>query len=124
MKILLIDDSPDLRHLTKTALAKNGYAVAACRSAEEGIRHARQERPNLILMDVMMPGIGGAAAAMTLKADPQLKDIPVVFMTALITGREKDSEGIGVTIDGLNYQTLGKPYEIERLLEVVKAHAK
>ena len=122
MRILLIDDDKDLCHLTKTALSKHGYEVVAFHEAEAGIKYAQNTKPNLILMDVMLPGLGGAEAVKVLKADALLKNVPVVFLTALVSGQEKGLEGINVS--GLHYQTLGKPYEIETLLEVVKKFAK
>lgn len=122
MRILLIDDDKDLCHLTKTALTKHGYEVSAFHNAEDGIKYAKNSHPNLILMDVMLPGLNGAVAVKLLKSDPQLKDIPVIFLTALVLGQEKGLEGINV--GGLHYQTLGKPYEIETLLGVVKKFAK
>lgn len=120
MNILLIDDDKDLCYLTKTVLAKGGFEVAFFGNAEEGIAYARQNKPNLILMDVMLPGVGGADAVRELQKDSELKDIPIVFLTALITGKEE--ENINVNVDGLRYRTLGKPYEINKLLEVAREY--
>ena len=124
MRILLIDDDKDLCHLTKTTLTKNGYEVVAFHEAEAGIKYAKNSKPNLILMDVMLPGMNGAEAVRALKTDPQLKNVPVVFLTALVAGEETNLEEMGLSFNGLHYQTLGKPYEIEKLLEVVKKFAK
>jgi len=124
MRILLIDDDKDLCHLTKTTLTKNGYEVVAFHEAEAGIKYAKNSKPNLILMDVMLPGMNGAEAVRALKTDPQLKNVPVVFLTALVAGEETNLEEMGLNVNGLHYQTLGKPYEIEKLLEVVKKFAK
>ena len=124
MRILLIDDDKDLCHLTKTALIKQGYEVNAFHDAETGIKYAKNAKPNLILMDVMLPGLSGAEAVKALKADAVLGNVPVIFLTALVAGEEKNLEDVGLNVDGLHYETLGKPYEIEKLLEVVKRHAK
>ena len=124
MKILLVDDDEDLCHLTKTALTKHGYEVIAFHDAEAGIKYAKNFIPNLILMDVMLPAMSGAEAVKALKADPQLKNVPVVFLTALVAGEETNLEERGLNVDGLHYWTLGKPYEIEKLLEVVKKRAR
>ena len=118
MRILLIDDDKDLCHLTKTTLTKHGYEVSAFHNAEDGIKHAKNFNPGLILMDVMLPGLNGAEAVKHLKSDPQLKNVPIIFLTALVSGQEKGLENIKV--DGLHYQTLGKPYEIDGLLKIVK----
>lgn len=124
MRILLIDDDKDLCHLTRITLIKHGYEVSVFHDAVSGIKHAQSSKPNLILMDVMLPGVSGAEAVKALKADLQLKNIPVVFLTALVTGEEKSLEEAGLNVAGLNYRTLGKPYEIEKLLEVVRQYAK
>lgn len=124
MRILLIDDDKDLCHLTKTALSKHGYEVAAFHEAEAGIKYAKSSKPNLILMDVMLPGTNGAETVKALKTDALLKNVPVVFLTALVAGEEKNLEDMGLNVDGLHYRTLGKPYEIEKLLGVVKKCAR
>ena len=122
MHILLIDDDHDLCHLTKITLAKHGYQVSTFSDAEAGIKSARNNKPNLILMDVLLPGISGAEAVKTLKSDSQLENVPVVFLTALIAGEEQNLENINV--DSSYYRTLGKPYEIDQLLKVVRECAK
>lgn len=122
MKILLVDDDKDLCHLTRTALIRHGHEVAAFHDAGAGIKHAQNIIPDLILMDVMLPGIGGAEAVSALKADPRLMEVPVVFLTALVSGRKDNFEEINV--NGAQYMTLGKPYEIETLLGVIRSFEK
>ena len=109
MRILLIDDDKDLCHLTRTALTKHGYEVSAFHDAAAGIKYAQTNKPNLIFMDVMLPGVNGAEAVKALKTDVQLKNVPVVFLTALVDREEKNLEDMGINVDGLNYRTLGKP---------------
>jgi len=84
------------------------------------IEEIKAHKPDLILMDIMMPAISGAEAARSLSKDPLLKDIPVIFITGLILNGEEDLEESGIMIDGTAYPTLGKPYEIDALLELVK----
>ncbi len=124
MKITLIDDDKDLCHLTKIALSKHGYEVSTAHDAATGIKFVQDSKPNLILMDVMLPGSSGAEAVKILKSDPQLNHVPVVFLTALITGEESNFGKMGLNVDGVHYPTLGKPYEIEQLLDVVRQYAK
>ena len=123
-KILLIDDDKDLCHLTKMALTKHGYEVVTAQDAATGVKYAQDNRPNLILMDVLLPGASGAEAVGLLRKNPQLKNIPIVFLTALMTGEEKNIQDEGLNIQGLNYPALGKPYDIEDLLDVVRKYAK
>ncbi len=124
MQILLIDDDKNLCHLTRIALTKHGFDLAVAHEAATGIKQAQQDKPSLILMDVMLPDISGAEAVRFLKSDPQLKDIPVVFLTGLISSGEKGIQEGGLKVDGLNYLTLGKPFEIEDLIEAVRKYAK
>lgn len=124
MKILLIDDDTDLCELTKKVLTKYGHEVAAFYESKAAIAHARQSKPNLILMDIMLPGLSGPEIVKELKADPQFQTVPVVFLTGLVTGEETNFQNEGVAVGGINYPTLGKPYEIEQLLNVVKKYGK
>jgi len=79
--ILIIDDSPtDVKVLTG-ALEKAGHKVTAVTDAEKGIAAAKAERPDLVLMDVIMPGMNGFQATRTLSKDPETSSIPVVIVT-------------------------------------------
>lgn len=80
-KILIIDDSPtDVRVFT-TLLEKVGHQVDAVSTAEEGIERARADLPELVIMDVIMPGMNGFQATRTLTRDPKTANIPVVMIT-------------------------------------------
>jgi len=118
-RIWLVDDDRNLADLTKVALVKNGYEVVIFHEARKAINEAKKTIPDLILMDIMMPQISGAEAVKELKRDPSLKNVPIIFLTALISCEEEDLEKSGITIDGISYKTLGKPYEIESLLKIV-----
>jgi DNA-binding response OmpR family regulator len=118
-KILLIDDDRNLADLTRITLTKNGYKVSMLHSADNITEEINVHKPDLILMDIMMPGISGAEAVRNLKGNPLLKDIPVIFLTGLVLGGEEEIEKPGISVDGKMYQTLGKPYEIDELLALV-----
>ncbi|MBU6421017.1 MAG: response regulator [Gammaproteobacteria bacterium] len=79
--ILIIDDSPTEVHVLKTWLEKNGFATISAESGEEGIRKAREEKPDAIIMDVIMPGMSGFQATRQLSKDPDTSSIPVVMVT-------------------------------------------
>jgi len=119
-KICLVDDDMDLTNLTKIALVKKGYEVTIFNDSRKAIEGIRKRKPDLILMDIMMPKMSGAEAVRELKKDPDIKDIPVIFLTALISEREADVEESGISIDGINYKTLGKPYEMDELLKLIE----
>ena len=79
--ILIVDDSPTEIHVLKTMLEKNGFAVASASSGEEGIEKARAEQPDLILMDVDMPGMNGFQAAREITTNPDTSSIPVIIVS-------------------------------------------
>lgn len=118
-RILLIDDDHDMADLVKAILTSEGYGTLQAFSSQEGIETAKRERPDLILMDIMLPGMNGGEAVKILKSEPLVRDIPVIFLTALLSGSE-EAEQDGVVIDGHRYRVIGKPFEIKHLLETVK----
>ncbi len=81
-KILVVDDSPTERHVLVELLTSNGYQVSTAESGEEGIEKAKAELPDLILMDVVMPGLNGYQATRTLTRDEATKHIPVIVCTS------------------------------------------
>ena len=118
--IMVIDDDQDLPELIKAILLKEGYQVSAYHDAESAIADVKMQKPDLILMDVMLPGLNGAEAIKEIRKDPVNKNIPVIFLTGLVSGRDGDLTEAGMHVDGLKYQTLGKPFEIKELLALVK----
>ena len=123
-RILIIDDDWDLADTIKAVLEYADYDVLLSHKAQQGINLAKEQKPDLILMDVMMPGTDGAAAVRLLKEESALKDIPVIFLTALVSDDDTHSEyeNIGsLNVGGIEYPALAKPFENERLLEKIKA---
>lgn len=116
-KILVVDDEEKLTNNVKVFLELNGYDVCVAHNGKEGIAKARAEKPNLIVSDVMMPVMDGYTMLKELKFDQQLKDIPVVMLTA--------KEGLSdlCEIEGAA-QFLPKPFDLIALLDVVSKHAK
>ena len=80
--IMIVDDSPTEVHIFKTALERHGYETVAARDGDECISLAREVRPDLILMDVVMPGVNGFEATRTLTRDPETKEIPVIMISS------------------------------------------
>ncbi|UCH77695.1 MAG: response regulator [Candidatus Coatesbacteria bacterium] len=81
-KLLLVDDTDTILLFLKTLLAGQGFDFLTAKNGEEAVAKARQERPDLILLDVFMPVMDGIEACRVIKGDPTLKDIPVVVVTA------------------------------------------
>lgn len=82
-KILLVDDSKFLRLATERALVRIGYAVSTASDGEHALQMAREKRPDLILLDMLLPGMTGPEVLKALKKDPATADIPVVVLTGL-----------------------------------------
>lgn len=89
--ILLIDDEPDIRAIAELALgAVGGFRTLLAASGPEALARLDGERPDLVLLDVMMPGMDGLATFAAIRARPELADVPVVFMTAKVQRGEVD----------------------------------
>jgi signal transduction histidine kinase/CheY-like chemotaxis protein len=114
--ILAIDDDPNTLELLERSLSRAGYRVRTARSGEEGLQLARELRPAAITLDVYMPQLDGWAVLSSLKADPELADIPVVMLTML------DSRNIGYALGASDYLT--KPIDRDRLLSVLHKYRK
>ncbi len=119
MKVLVVDDDEDIRKVGRLSLEKVGkLQTVMAASAAEGVALAASERPDVILMDMMMPGTDGLTALATLRADPALRGIPVIFMTAKVQRHEVDhylrAGAIGVIQKPFDPMAL--PGEVRRIL--------
>jgi twitching motility two-component system response regulator PilH len=110
-KILIVDDSPTERFVLTQILAGGGFDILTAESGEEGISRAKQLQPDLILMDVVMPGTNGFQAARTLARDVATKDIPVILCT---TKNQASDKVWGMRQGALDYLT--KPVDGSMLL--------
>jgi CheY-like chemotaxis protein len=83
MKVLIVDDEPDIRRIARLGLARvGGMEVVEASNGAEGLLRAKEERPDAVLLDVMMPAMDGPATLARLREDPATAGIPVVFLTA------------------------------------------
>ncbi|MBW2000402.1 MAG: response regulator [Deltaproteobacteria bacterium] len=82
-KILVIDDELDMRIYVSTLLETGGYVPLTAKDGEEGLELARRERPSLIILDILMPGMSGLMVFQALRKDPEMKNIPVVILSAI-----------------------------------------
>ncbi|MES9843879.1 MAG: response regulator [Candidatus Sedimenticola sp. PURPLELP] len=80
-KVLIVDDSPTETHVIKNIVESGGYTALTAPDGESGIEEARQSKPDVILMDVVMPGLNGFQATRQLTKDPETADIPVIMVT-------------------------------------------
>jgi len=115
-RILVVDDEEDILELVRFNLAREGYSVICTTSGEETLKIARKEHPDLIVLDLMLPGIDGLEVAKVLKNDPKTKDISIVMLTA--KGEEPDIV-TGLELGADDYVT--KPFSPRILVARVRA---
>jgi CheY-like chemotaxis protein len=116
-KILIIDDDIIAQNMLRSTLSGAGYSVIAALNGDDGIGKAAQEQPDLIILDIMMPGMDGADVASFLKTNPETATIPIIFLSSLIT---KKGERTGAKDNTTTY--LSKPFNKDELLTEVKKH--
>ena len=115
-KILLIEDDPDIQDLVRYSLGQEGFGVETCSDGSAGLMAARRERPDLILLDVMLPGLTGNEVCRKLKADHSTEAIPIIFLTARSSEIDKM---IGFEIGADDY--ISKPFSPRELGARIKA---
>jgi twitching motility two-component system response regulator PilH len=114
--ILVVDDSPTERYFLTDLLRKNGFEIVAAETGEDGVAKAKLEKPDLILMDVVMPGLNGFQATRMLARDPSTKAIPVIMCT---TKNQETDRVWGLRQGAIDY--LVKPIVAEELLAKIKS---
>ncbi len=117
--ILVIDDDPNMIRILEKWLQNAGCRVWASLNGTEGIETAQREKPSLILLDLMLPDIGGVEVARRLREDQQTTDIPVLFMTVTM-GVEIDKGDETMEIDGRLYRVFAKPLHRAKLLSEIR----
>ncbi len=115
-KILIAEDEPDIRELVAFMLRFAGYEVMAAANGEEAVQAATRDVPDLVLMDVRMPRMTGYDACRIMKANPDLRDVPVVFLSA--KGQESEIQS-GLEAGAEEY--LLKPFSPDELTNRVRA---
>jgi two-component system, OmpR family, KDP operon response regulator KdpE len=111
--ILVVDDEPQIRRVMRTTLSAHGYVIREAATGEEAVEAVRKERPDLILLDVNMPGIGGVQAAREIRA---MCDAPIIMLTVRNAERDKV-----VALDAGADDYVVKPFGIEELLARIRA---
>lgn len=116
-KILLIDDELDFCHFVKLNLEKTGcYEVLVATDGPQGLKLAKDQKPDLILLDILMPGMNGSEVAENLLLNNSTKDIPIIFVTAI--ARKKEVEEHYGNIGGRTF--LAKPVTPEELIDNIE----
>jgi DNA-binding response OmpR family regulator len=121
-KILAVDDEPDLIDLMQYHLVRAGHDVATASNGWEAIHSIRQRRPDIILLDLMLPDLDGFGVCEILRRDPNTATIPIVIVSAWAS---PDSRNLGLELGALDYLT--KPFSphelVERVNRLVEARA-
>jgi two-component system alkaline phosphatase synthesis response regulator PhoP len=120
-KILIVDDDPDLVEAVSTILESKGYAVSTAYGGVEGLKKAKAESPDLIVLDVMMPDKDGYAVCKELKADEKYRAIPILLLTAVVSNipTTKYTHQMGMDTEADDY--VDKPVEPQELVRRVEA---
>ncbi len=118
-KILIAEDERDIRDLITFTLRYNGYEVVAATNGEEALALTRQEKPDLVILDVRMPRLTGYDVCRQIKADPELQHIPVVFLSA--KGQESEVQA-GMEAGAVDY--ILKPFSPDQLVARVASLVK
>ncbi len=114
-KILVVDDEPHIVMMLEARLQKNGFEVVTATSGSEAMAKVKQVRPDLIVLDVMMPVMSGFEVCRMLKENPAYQAIPVILLTAKSTERDQT---LGISVGADAYVT--KPYSPEELLGQIR----
>jgi len=115
-KILICDDDPNIRNIVDFGLAAEGFQVRVAADGDEALELVRREPPDLVILDVMMPGSDGIEVCRALKEDPRTRQVPVLLLTACAGKADRD-RGLAAGAD--DYIT--KPFSPQRLVEKVQS---
>jgi two-component system alkaline phosphatase synthesis response regulator PhoP len=115
-RILVVDDEIYIVHILDFSLGMEGYEVLTALDGEQALEKARAEKPDLIVLDIMMPKLDGYETCKRLKADPEIKDVPVILLSA--KGRNVDQK-VGFEVGADDYIT--KPFSPRKLVERINA---
>ena len=117
-KALVVEDHPDMLEVLTWELEMMGFTVIAAKNGKEGVEKAFEEKPQLILMDILMPGMDGREATRLIRANPETQDIPILAATVLL----RDSDRKSCLEAGCN-DFIQKPFTFHELEQTIKSLA-
>jgi CheY-like chemotaxis protein len=113
--VLVVDDEPFIVKMVESRLKSVGYQVVTATSGEEGLRKCRFYKPDIVILDIMMPGLSGDAVAAAMSDDPAMCHIPIVFLTAILQKGEEPKAS-----SGESQYYLAKPFDGKKLVEMLQ----
>jgi CheY-like chemotaxis protein len=117
-KILAVDDEERILGLIAEILLSNGYEVVTAKSGVGAIRKTKKYRPDLIIMDILMPDLDGAETVKILQENPATRNIPILFISGILI-REEGALETNYKVGGVSYTALAKPFNTHELLTAV-----
>ena len=126
-RILIMEDEPEIRKLLARRLSASRFETLEAGDGSSGFQKAKELKPDLIILDLMMPGEDGLQIYQTMRKDPLLQTVPVLFLTAVSTGGKMSREGLALIASakhgfelGGKFEVMGKPYDSKQLLETIR----
>lgn len=116
VKILIVDDEPDLVQTLRDRLEMNGYDIVTANNGKEGLEKAAKEKPNIVLLDVIMPVMDGLEMLEALKKNPQTKNCSVIMLTA----RSQRQDIVRAKLCGIQDYVV-KPFDLSELIEKIES---
>ncbi len=113
-KVLVVDDEPEITDIVETFLTEAGYTVSVENHSRQAIAKAIQFKPDVVILDIMMPELDGYAICQEIKQDPKLANVPIIFLT----GKDRNDD-MGRSFKAGGDMFIKKPFSCERLLEIV-----
>lgn len=113
-KILVVDDEPEITEIIETYLTEHGFKVLVENDPNQALPKAKNFKPDLVLLDIMMPNVDGYEVCKMLKSDPEFMSTPVVFLT----GKDRNDD-MGRSFKSGGDMFIKKPFSCERLMEIV-----
>ncbi|MCM2272141.1 MAG: response regulator [candidate division Zixibacteria bacterium] len=113
-KVLVVDDEPEITEIVETFLTEAGYTVSVENHSRQAIAKAIQFKPDVVILDIMMPELDGYAICQEIKQDPKLANVPIIFLT----GKDRNDD-MGRSFKAGGDMFIKKPFSCERLLEIV-----
>lgn len=115
-RVLLVDDDPDLLKMLKLRIESEGYEFMSAQDGEEMLKVMKVKRPDVVLLDIMLPKLDGYSALREMRKEEDFKDIPVIVLTA----KEKKKVGDLFTLERVAF-FVEKPFETKELLEKIRS---